>query len=119
MLTAKISCIFCDLFELVVYFDEIVQLLQVSLSDKGKDGKYRIIFTGRSIECRLTDLRPNTEYHIRVSAIYEALKGGTSDTVSFVTDKCEPDQPAPPKLGNKSKTSICLRYAIITSHPMI
>ena len=88
MLTAKISCIFCDLFELVVYFDELVQLLQVSLSDKGKDGKYRIIFTGRSIECRLTDLRPNTEYHIRVSAIYEALKGGTSDTVSFVTDKC-------------------------------
>ena len=101
--------VFCDLFLRAVYFDEIVQLLQVSLSDKGKDGKYRIIFTGRSIECRLTDLRPNTEYHIRVSAIYEALKGGTSDTVSFVTDKCEPDQPAPPKLGNKSKTSICLR----------
>ena len=84
-------------------------VLQVSLSDKGKDGKYRVIFTGRSIECRLTDLRPNTEYHIRVSAIYEALRGGTSDTVSFVTDRCEPDQPAPPKLGNRSKTSICVR----------
>lgn len=44
------------------------------------------------------------------SAIYEVLKGGASDTVSFVTDKCEPDQPAPPKLGNRSKTSICVRW---------
>ena len=84
--------------------------LKVSLSDKGKDGKYRTIFTGRSIECRLTDLRPCTEYHIRICALFDILKGGASDTVSFFTDKCEPDQPVAPKLGNRSKTSICLRW---------
>ena len=42
---------------------------EVCLSDKGKDGKYRSIFTTPSIECRLTDLRPCTEYHIRIAEL--------------------------------------------------
>ncbi len=45
------------------------------LSDKGKDGKYRTIFTGHSIECKLTDLRPYTEYHIRIHALTQHLRG--------------------------------------------
>ena len=48
---------------------------EVLLSDKGKDGKYRSIFYGHSVDCRLTDLRPNTEYHIRIHALLESLKG--------------------------------------------
>ena len=71
---------------------------EVCLSDKGKDGKYRTIFTTPSIECRLTDLRPCTEYHIRIHAMTDALRGGASDTESFVTKSCEPEKPAPPKL---------------------
>ena len=80
------------------------------MSDKGKDGIYRSIFTGASIECRLTDLRPCTEYHIRIHAIYDSLKGGASDTVSFETESCEPDKPMPPKMISRSKTSISLRW---------
>ena len=85
---------------------------EVLMSDKGKDGKYRSIFSGASMECYLTDLRPHTEYHIRVHAILKRinLKGGASDTVSFETSACEPDQPAIPKLVNRSKTSIQLRW---------
>lgn len=56
---------------------------EVLLSDKGKDGKYRPIFTGPYVECRLTDLRPYTEYHIRIHAILENLKGKTKSRVSF------------------------------------
>ena len=85
-------------------------LFQVLLSDKGKDGIYRSIFTGHSIECRLTDLRPCTEYHIRIHALYNTLKGGASDTVSFETESCEPDKPMPPKMINRSKTAINLRW---------
>jgi hypothetical protein len=48
---------------------------EVLLSDKGKDGKYRVIFTGHSVECKLTDLRPCTEYHIRIHALNGQLKG--------------------------------------------
>lgn len=84
-------------------------VLQVLLSDKGRDGKYRSIFIGHFVECRLTDLRPWTEYHIRIHALYDNLKGGASDTVTFVTEKCEPDQPAPPKLVSCTKTSLSLR----------
>ena len=92
----------CKLFLSIIF--------QVLLSDKGRDGKYRSIFTGYSIECRLTDLRPWTEYHIRIHALYEALKGGASDTVTFQTLPCEPDQPAPPKLNNRTKTSLSVRW---------
>eukprot|EP00095_Tigriopus_kingsejongensis_P003703 maker-scaffold382_size189932-snap-gene-0.26 protein:Tk03703 transcript:maker-scaffold382_size189932-snap-gene-0.26-mRNA-1 annotation:"fibronectin type-iii domain-containing protein 3a" len=83
---------------------------EVLLSDKGEDGKYRSIFTGHSLECRLTDLRPCTEYHIRIHVHLENLKGGASDTVSFLTQSCEPDQPMPPKVIQRSKTSITLRW---------
>jgi hypothetical protein len=59
----------------------------VLVSDKGKDGKYRTVFSGQSKDCYLMDLRPNTEYHIRVHALMKSrnLKGGASDTVSFHT----------------------------------
>jgi len=85
---------------------------EVLMSDKGKEGKYRSIFSGASMECYLTDLRPHTEYHIRVHAVLKSmnLKGGASDTVSFETHACEPDQPVAPKLLTKSKTSIQLRW---------
>lgn len=85
---------------------------EVLLSDKGKDGKYRSIFSGASLECRLTDLRPHTEYHIRVHAVLKShkLRGGASDTVSFLTKACEPDQPNPPKMLQRSKTTINLRW---------
>lgn len=36
--------------------------------------------------------------------------GGASDTVSFTTNICEPDQPSPPKLIQRAKTSISLRW---------
>uniref|UniRef100_A0A8C7ZKU8 Fibronectin type III domain containing 3Ba n=1 Tax=Oryzias sinensis TaxID=183150 RepID=A0A8C7ZKU8_9TELE len=36
---------------------------EVSLSDKGKDGKYRLIYSGEELEYHLKDLRPATDYH--------------------------------------------------------
>jgi len=85
---------------------------EVKLSDKGKDGKYRSIYHGDSLNCLLTDLRPNTEYHVRVQANLKSrnLKGGASDTVSFLTKCTVPDQPQPPKLSQRSRTSLLLRW---------
>ena len=50
--------------------------------------------------------------NIRVHAVLKSLnlKGGVSDTVSFVTAPCEPDQPVAPKLVTRSKTSIQLKW---------
>jgi hypothetical protein len=82
---------------------------EVLVSDKGKDGKYRSIFSGPSKDCYLMDLRPNTEYHIRVHALMKSrnLKGGASDTVSFHTKVgtclyCPPHPPPP----SSSRTSL-------------
>ena len=63
------------------------------MSRNGKEGRYRTIFKGSSIECVITDLRPHTQYHIRVQAIlkYLNLKGCASDVVAFMTQSCEPD----------------------------
>ncbi|OXB64612.1 hypothetical protein ASZ78_008185, partial [Callipepla squamata] len=37
---------------------------EVALSDKGRDGKYKIIYSGEELEYNLKDLRPATDYHV-------------------------------------------------------
>lgn len=37
---------------------------EVLLSDRGKEGKYKIIFKGQSLSCRIRDLRPGQEYSV-------------------------------------------------------
>nr|XP_040581209.1 fibronectin type-III domain-containing protein 3A-like isoform X2 [Lepeophtheirus salmonis] len=83
---------------------------EVLLSDKGKEGRYRSVFKSESLNCRLPDLRPNTEYHIRIHTLLDNIKGGASEIVSFRTLPSEPDTPFPPKVASKSKTSINLRW---------
>ena len=88
-------------FEPLEHISESDFRYEVCLSDKGKDGKYRMILTTPSIECWLTDLRPCTEYHIRIHAMIDqglrnrfrsrGVRGRASDTVSFVTKSCEPE----------------------------
>ncbi|CAB4059245.1 unnamed protein product [Lepeophtheirus salmonis] len=70
---------------------------EVLLSDKGKEGRYRSVFKSESLNCRLPDLRPNTEYHIRIHTLLDNIKGGASEIVSFRTLPSEPDTPFPPK----------------------
>lgn len=36
----------------------------VLLSDRGKEGKYKVIFKGKSMSCRIRDLRPGQEYYV-------------------------------------------------------
>ncbi|GFN79543.1 fibronectin type-iii domain-containing protein 3a, partial [Plakobranchus ocellatus] len=50
-------------------------------------------------------------YHLKVCAVLsEELKGALTDPVSFQTLSCEPEIPAPPKLINKTKTSLSFRW---------
>lgn len=36
----------------------------VLLSDRGKEGKFKVIFKGQSLSCRIRDLRPGQEYYV-------------------------------------------------------
>uniref|UniRef100_A0A3P9IAC8 Fibronectin type III domain containing 3Ba n=1 Tax=Oryzias latipes TaxID=8090 RepID=A0A3P9IAC8_ORYLA len=83
---------------------------EVSLSDKGKDGKYRLIYSGEELEYHLKDLRPATDYHVRVLAMYNSVRGSCSEPVSFTTHCSVPDVPLPPKLSQRSKTTLSLQW---------
>ncbi|KAM4693023.1 fibronectin type III domain-containing protein 3B isoform 1-T2 [Discoglossus pictus] len=83
---------------------------EVALSDKGRDGKYKIIYSGEELECQLKDLRPATDYHVRVYAMNKSVKGSCSEPVSFTTHNCAPECPFPPKLSHRTKSSLTLQW---------
>lgn len=41
----------------------------VLLSDRGREGKYKVIFQGQSLSCRIRDLRPGQEYSVCLQVI--------------------------------------------------
>uniref|UniRef100_A0A8C5HNH4 Fibronectin type-III domain-containing protein n=1 Tax=Gouania willdenowi TaxID=441366 RepID=A0A8C5HNH4_GOUWI len=83
---------------------------EVSLSDKGRDGKYRLIYSGEELEFHLKDLRPWTDYHVRVSATYNSVRGSSSEAGSFKTHCSVPDAPLHPKLSHRNKNSLTLQW---------
>uniref|UniRef100_H3B2E6 Fibronectin type III domain containing 3B n=1 Tax=Latimeria chalumnae TaxID=7897 RepID=H3B2E6_LATCH len=89
---------------------------EVALSDKGRDGKYRVIYSGEDLECNLKDLRPATDYHVRVYAMHSSVRGSYSEPVSFTTHSCAPECPFPPKLSQRTKSSITLQWKAPTDN---
>ncbi|XP_031415915.1 fibronectin type III domain containing 3Ba [Clupea harengus] len=83
---------------------------EVTLSDKGRDGKYRLIYSGEELECSLKDLRPATDYHIRVNTMHNSAKGSCSEAGAFTTHSSTPDCPFPPKLSHRTKSSLTLQW---------
>ncbi|CAG0884777.1 unnamed protein product [Darwinula stevensoni] len=83
---------------------------EVVLSDRGKDGRYKTIYLGPHLQCRLTDLKPHSEYFIRLHVLYEDLRGAPCEPASFITESCAPDAPSAPKILNRTKTAIQLRW---------
>ncbi|KAJ4939503.1 hypothetical protein JOQ06_028951, partial [Pogonophryne albipinna] len=63
---------------------------EVSLSDKGRDGKFRLIY--------------------RVSAMYNLVRGSCSETGSFTTHCSIPDVPLSPKLSHRTKSTLTLQW---------
>ncbi|XP_075058235.1 fibronectin type III domain-containing protein 3B [Mixophyes fleayi] len=83
---------------------------EVALSDKGRDGKYKIIYSGEELECHLKDLRPATDYHVRVYTTNKSVKGSCSEPITFTTHSCAPECPFPPKLSHRTKSSLTLQW---------
>ncbi|KAF4796140.1 fibronectin type III domain-containing protein 3B isoform X2 [Turdus rufiventris] len=83
---------------------------EVALSDKGRDGKYKTIYSGEELEYHLKDLRPATDYHVRVYAMYNSVKGSCSEPVSFTTHGSAPECPFPPKPSHRTKSSLTLQW---------
>ncbi|KAF2882221.1 hypothetical protein ILUMI_23944 [Ignelater luminosus] len=89
---------------------------EVLLSDKSKEMKYKSIYSGASLSCRIQDLRPGQEYSVCLQVHLEELQGSASDPIKFITPACEPDQPQPPKLISRSKNSLQLRWNAVNDN---
>ncbi|XP_073434942.1 fibronectin type III domain-containing protein 3B isoform X1 [Dendrobates tinctorius] len=83
---------------------------EVALSDKGRDGKYKIIYSGEELECHLKDLRPATDYHVRIYTTNKSVKGSCSEPITFTTHSSAPECPFPPKLSQRTKSSLTLQW---------
>ncbi|XP_017134104.1 fibronectin type-III domain-containing protein 3A isoform X3 [Drosophila elegans] len=84
---------------------------QVLLCDSGKQCKYKSLYRGEAYECIVQDLQPGQDYLVRLQVHYQKLEGTVSDPTEFRTPACKPDQPPPPKLVSRTKSSINLRWA--------
>lgn len=89
---------------------------EVLLSDKSKEMKYKSIYNGASLSCRIQDLRPGQEYSACVQVHLDEFQGSASDPLKFVTPPCEPDQPQPPKLLSRTKNSLQLRWNAVNDN---
>lgn len=83
---------------------------EILLGDSGKDGKYKSIFRGTNLSCRIQDLKAGQDYHVCLAAHLENVHGETTDPVLFKTPAREPDAPNPPKVLTKTKNSLQLRW---------
>uniref|UniRef100_A0AAY5EE10 Fibronectin type-III domain-containing protein n=1 Tax=Electrophorus electricus TaxID=8005 RepID=A0AAY5EE10_ELEEL len=83
---------------------------ELLLADKGSDGKYRVVYSGEELQYTLTDLRPATDYHVRVSAACNSVKGPDSEARTFTTHSAPPDIPLPPRLSHRTKSSLTLQW---------
>ncbi|XP_056612182.1 fibronectin type-III domain-containing protein 3A isoform X3 [Triplophysa dalaica] len=90
---------------------EPVLTYEVSVSYNGKDGKYKAAYSsGLELSATLQELRPATDYHVRVQAMCNRLQGIPSEPVSFTTLSCEPDVPGPPRKASGTKSSLVLQW---------
>lgn len=84
---------------------------EILLGDRGKDGKYKSIFKGTALSCKIQDLIPGKEYHVCLTVHYlDSYHGLASEPTLFKTPPCEPDQPLPVKLIIRTKNSLQLRW---------
>ena len=89
---------------------------EILLSDSAKYAKYKSIFKGQSLSCRIQDLRPGVEYSVCLRVHYQSVQGLESPTTIFNTVPCAPDAPMPPKLLTRSKNTLQLRWNVTTDN---
>ncbi|KAK6195777.1 hypothetical protein SNE40_001134 [Patella caerulea] len=92
-------------------FDTTDIKYELLLSDKGREAKYKPVYSGDATEITLKDLKPATDYFLRVCTVLnDDLRGSLTEPITFRTASCEPDSPQPPKLVSRTKTSIMLKW---------
>ncbi|XP_077987462.1 fibronectin type-III domain-containing protein 3A-like [Glandiceps talaboti] len=90
--------------------DQLPFTFDLLLSEKGKDTKWRTIYSGSEMEFVIADLKPATEYILSICAILDDIHGLPSKSSTFRTLNCAPAIPAPPKLALRTKNSVSVKW---------
>ncbi|XP_023930352.1 fibronectin type-III domain-containing protein 3a-like isoform X1 [Lingula anatina] len=106
----------CSQIELDLEINPAEFRYELFLSDKSKDGKYKMVYCGDATEITLKDLKPATDYFVRISSLLDDLKGEPTTPVNFRTSVCEPETPEKPKLSGRTKTSITLKWNAVNDN---
>ena len=88
--------------------------IYLSVSDQDSNGQERIVLKTQSTQCWLVDLKPDTQYRIRVQAMKDEECVGTSDTMPFYSMKWRYGGAKPGKVTGEERGEdsgcFCLRY---------
>nr|XP_049691797.1 fibronectin type-III domain-containing protein 3a-like isoform X3 [Helicoverpa armigera]XP_049706942.1 fibronectin type-III domain-containing protein 3a isoform X3 [Helicoverpa armigera] len=78
------------------------------LADRG--GRYKAIYSGQSLTCRVRDLKPGYEYSVCLQIRAGKLET-TSASATFRAPAARPEQMAAPRVTQRARTSLQLRWA--------
>ncbi|XP_037976773.2 fibronectin type-III domain-containing protein 3a isoform X1 [Plutella xylostella] len=81
----------------------------------GDRGRYKAIYSGPKLSCRVCDLRPGCEYSVRLQ-IRAGEAGATSEEATFSAAPAPPARPAAPRVTVRARSSLQLRWAAAADH---
>ncbi|XP_042900745.1 fibronectin type-III domain-containing protein 3A isoform X2 [Parasteatoda tepidariorum] len=85
-------------------------MYEVMLCEKGKEGRYKSVYSGLDHHCNITSLKPATEYYICVQASVDDIRGSSVKGLTFKTPSVEPEAPQSPRLYARTKNSLTLKW---------
>ncbi|XP_035205961.1 fibronectin type-III domain-containing protein 3A-like isoform X2 [Stegodyphus dumicola] len=85
-------------------------MYEVMLCEKGKEGRYKSVYSGLDHHCNITSLKPATEYYVCVQASLDDIRGSSVKGAIFKTPPAEPEAPQPPRLSARTKNSLTLKW---------
>lgn len=92
-------------------------MYEVMLCEKGKEGRYKSVYSGMDHHCNISTLKPGTEYYVCVQASLDDIRGSSVKGLSFKTPPAEPEAPQPPRLSARTKNSLTLKWNHISDSP--
>lgn len=82
---------------------------ELEISSKG--GAFKAIYCGNAVEYLADGLSPATEYTFRLRVVIDGQRGRCSETISALTPSTIPSSPGLPKVTQKTKTSLVIKWS--------
>ncbi|XP_046961636.1 fibronectin type-III domain-containing protein 3a isoform X2 [Vanessa cardui] len=82
----------------------------------GDRGRYKAIYSGSSLSCRVRDLRPGCEYSVCLQIRAGEITGAASEAATFRAPPAPPDRPSPARVQQRTRTSVLLRWSSVADN---